>query len=113
EIVLDVLALTVGGRFRIQHQLGFDRGGNIILIMRVTREIELSCQQLVPGCMNFKVQVGWTPGVPPCGCDKLTASTVGWNLVRRWTDRVDVEATVVTDSPDAAQVPLRDTRRKL
>src|SRR5699024_1214749 len=113
EVVHHTLALAVCGWFWSQHQLWLHRGGNIVFVVRVAREVQLGGEQLVTWRTNLEVQVGWTPGVPAGCCDELTTCAIGRNLVRRRANGVNVEASFVIDHPDTAQVPLRDSGCKL
>src|ERR1035438_6046039 len=112
EVVCDCLA-TVRTRDRIQHQLGFDRGGDVVVVVWVAREIQLSGEQFVAGRGYLYVQVRRTPRVPTGSGDELAARTVGRDLVGGRPDRGDREFAVGTGREAATQVPFRDAGGEL
>ena len=107
EVVVHDLALAVGRRLGVEHELGLDRRRDVVLVVRVAGEVELRGEQLVVGRRHLEVQVGGAPGVPAGGGDELAARTVGGDLVGGGDDRVDLEATLVVGGEAAAEVPVR------
>lgn len=89
EVVGDLLAVAGFGWLHVEHQFRLHRGGDVIVVVRVAREVQLGGEQLVARCRNLQVQVGWAPSVPTGGGDQLAAGAVGRNLVRSRLHRVD------------------------
>src|SRR5699024_12737445 len=81
--------------------------------MFIAREVQLRGEQLVTWCMNFEVQVRWTPGVPTGCCNELATGAIGWDLVRGRANGMYFKFAVCVDHPGTAQVPFWDARGKL
>src|ERR1700741_4262982 len=111
--VVDHRVAAVGLFFGVEHQLRLDRGGDVVGVVRVPREIQLGSEQFVAGRGHLHVEMRWTPSVPAGGGDELAAGAVGGDLVGRGPDGGYGELAVGAGREAATQVPFRNARGKL